>query len=175
MLEGRAKDQAGSAVVGLMEGTRPMLVEIQALVCPTSFGMPRRQATGMDYNRMTMLMAVLEKKVGMQLNAFDAYINVAGGFKLDEPAADLGVVAAIASSFRNKALDPSTVFFGEVGLTGEVRAVNQMDKRITECLRLGFKKCIVPVLGKNTVSGLEKGIDIVMVSTVDQALSEALP
>jgi len=174
MLEGRAKDQAGSAVVGLMEGTRPMLVEVQALVCPTSFGMPRRQATGMDYNRMTMLMAVLEKKVGMQLNAFDAYLNAAGGFKLDEPAADLGVVAAIASSFRNVAIDPSTVFFGEVGLTGEVRAVNQMDKRITECLRLGFKKCIVPVLGKNTMSEIEKGIDIVMVSTVNQALLETL-
>lgn len=174
MLEGRAKDQAGSAVVGLMEGTRPMLVEVQALVCPTSFGMPRRQATGMDYNRMTMLMAVLEKKVGMQLNAFDAYLNVAGGFKLDEPAADLGVVAAIASSFRNTAIDPSTVFFGEVGLTGEVRAVSQMDKRITECLRLGFKKCIVPVLGKNSAAGTEKGIEIVMVSTVGQALSEAL-
>jgi DNA repair protein RadA/Sms len=174
MLEGRAKDQAGSAVVGLMEGTRPMLVEVQALVCPTSFGMPRRQATGMDYNRMTMLMAVLEKKVGMQLNAFDAYLNAAGGFKLDEPAADLGVVAAIASSFRNVAIDPSTVFLGEVGLTGEVRAVNQMDKRITECLRLGFKKCIVPVLGKNTMSEIEKGIDIVMVSTVNQALLETL-
>lgn len=173
MLEGRAKDQAGSAVVGLMEGTRPILVEVQALVCPTSFGMPRRQATGMDYNRMTMLIAVLEKKVGMQLNAFDAYLNAAGGFKLDEPAADLGVVAAIASSFRNIAIDPSTVFFGEVGLTGEVRAVSQMDKRITECLRLGFKKCIVPVLGRNK-GGIEKGIDIVMVSTVEQALSEAL-
>ncbi len=174
MLEGRATDQAGSAVVGLIEGTRPLLVEVQALVSATSFGMARRQATGMDYNRMTMLMAVLEKKVGMQLNAFDAYLNVVGGFKLDEPAADLGVIAAIASSFRNKAIDPTTVFFGEVGLTGEVRAVNQMEKRITECLRLGFKRCIVPKLGKNILSGIEKGIDIVMVSTVNQALSETL-
>ena len=172
MLEGRAKDQAGSAVVGLMEGTRPMLVEVQALVCPTSFGMPRRQATGMDYNRMTMLMAVW-RKGRMQLNALMRTL-MQQGFKLDEPAADLGVVAAIASSFRNVAIDPSTVFFGEVGLTGEVRAVNQMDKRITECLRLGFKKCIVPVLGKNTMSEIEKGIDIVMVSTVNQALLETL-
>ena len=110
----------------------------------------------------------------MQLNAFDAYINVAGGFKLVEPAADLGVVAAIASSFRNKAIDPSTVFFGEVGLTGEVRAVNQMDKRITECLRLGFKRIIAPELGKSMAPETEKGIEIVMVSTVNQALSETL-
>ena len=144
MLEGRSSDEPGSVVVGLIEGSRPMLVEVQALVCPTSFGMPRRQATGMDYNRLTMLMAVLEKKVGMQLNAFDAYLNVAGGFKLDEPAADLGVVAAIASSFRNKKINPSTVFFGEVGLTGEVRSVSQMDKRITESLRFDSKDVFYP-------------------------------
>jgi len=174
MLEGRAKGQAGSAVAGLIEGTRPILVEIQALVSPTSFGMPRRQATGMDYNRMTMLMAVLEKKVGMQLSSFDAYLNAAGGFRLDEPAADLGVVAAIASSFRNKAIDPSTVFIGEVGLTGEVRAVNQMEKRITECQRLGFRKIIIPDTGKSIRSEIKKDADIVMVSTVDQALSETL-
>jgi len=174
MLEGRSTDEPGSVVVGLIEGSRPMLVEVQALVCPTSFGMPRRQATGMDYNRLAMLMAVLEKKVGMQLNSFDAYINVAGGFKLDEPAADLGVVAAIASSFRNKKINTSTVFFGEVGLTGEVRSVNQMDKRITESLRLGFKRCIVPKMNKNAVLDDIKDIDIVMVSTVEEALSEAL-
>jgi len=174
MLEGRSTNEPGSVVVGLIEGSRPMLAEIQALVCPTSFGMPRRQATGMDYNRLAMLMAVLEKKVGMQLSSFDAYINVAGGFKLDEPAADLGVVAAIASSFRNKKINPSTVFFGEVGLTGEVRAVNQMDKRITESLRLGFKRCIVPVMNMKTVADFTKGIDIIMVSTVEEALSEAL-
>ena len=167
MLEGRSSDEPGSVVVGLIEGSRPMLVEVQALVCPTSFGMPRRQATGMDYNRLTMLMAVLEKKVGMQLNAFDAYLNVAGGFKLDEPAADLGVVAAIASSFRNKKINPSTVFFGEVGLTGEVRSVNQMDKRITESLRLGFKRCILPRVNMSTVSEYKK-IDLVMVSTVEE-------
>jgi len=174
MLEGRSTDEPGSVVVGLIEGSRPMLVEVQALVCPTSFGMPRRQATGMDYNRLAMLMAVLEKKVGMQLSSFDAYINVAGGFKLDEPAADLGVVAAIASSFRNKKISPSTVFFGEVGLTGEVRAVNQMDKRITESLRLGFKRVIVPVMNMKTLPVLQKEIDIIMVSTVEEALSSAL-
>ncbi len=170
MLEGRSRDQAGSAVVGIMEGTRPMLVEVQALVCATSFGMPRRQATGMDYNRLSMLMAVLEKKVGMQLHAFDAYLNVAGGFTLDEPAADLGVVMAIASSFKNKPIEGSTVLFGEVGLTGEVRSVSQMDKRITESMRLGFKRCIVPSLGKNGVSNLQKDIEIITVTTVEQAL-----
>lgn len=174
MLEGRSRDQAGSAVVGLLEGTRPMLAEVQALVCATSFGMPRRQATGMDYNRLSMLMAVLEKKVGMQLHAFDAYLNVTGGFKLDEPAADLGVILAIASSFKNKPVDASTVIFGEVGLTGEVRSVSQMDKRITESLRLGFKKCIVPCLGKNVSPELFSKIDIVTVSTVEQALEVAL-
>lgn len=174
MLEGRSRDQAGSAVVGIMEGTRPMLVEVQSLVCATSFGMPRRQATGMDYNRLSMLMAVLEKKVGIQLHAFDAYINVAGGLKLIEPASDLGVVAAITSSFKNKPIDAATVFFGEVGLTGEVRAVSQMDKRINECLRLGFKRCIVPNLGKNISSGLTKDIEIIMVNTVEQALEAAL-
>lgn len=174
MLEGRSRDQAGSAVVGIMEGTRPMLVEVQALVCASNFGMPRRQATGMDYNRLTMLMAVLEKKVGMQLHAFDAYLNVAGGFKLIEPAADLGVVMAIASSFKNKPIDASTIIFGEVGLTGEVRQVSQMDKRITESLRLGFKRCIVPHLGKNVEAGLQKDIEVVTVSTVEQALETAL-
>ncbi len=170
MLEGRSRDQAGSTVVGLVEGTRPMLVEVQALVCATSFGMPRRQATGMDYNRLSMLMAVLEKKVGMQLHAFDAYLNVAGGFTLDETAADLGVVMAIASSFKNKPIDGSTVLFGEVGLTGEVRSVSQMDKRITESLRLGFKRCIVPNLGRNGFTGQAKEIEIIPVSTVEQAL-----
>lgn len=174
MLEGRSSNQAGSVVVGLLEGTRPMLVEVQALVCPTSFGMPRRQATGMDYNRLTMLMAVLEKKVGMQINAFDAYLNVAGGFKIDEPAADLGVVAAIASSFRNKAIDASTVFFGEVGLTGEVRSVTQMEKRITESLRLGFKRCIVPKLNKSNTINIQNEIEIITVSSVEEALAATL-
>lgn len=174
MLEGQSRNQPGSAVAGIMEGTRPMLVEVQSLVCPTSFGMPRRQATGIDYNRMTMLMAVLEKKVGMQLHAFDAYLNVAGGLKLVEPAADLGVVLAIASSFRNRPVISSTVSFGEVGLTGEVRQVNQMDKRITESARLGFKHLIVPELGKNTAHNVPGGIDIIRVSNVEQALEAAI-
>jgi DNA repair protein RadA/Sms len=172
LLEGRSVNQPGSVVVGLIEGTRPMLVEVQALVCPTSFGMPRRTANGMDYNRMAMLMAVLEKKVGMQLHSFDAYLNAAGGLKVDEPAADLGIIAAIASSFRNVAVDPGTVFFGEVGLTGEVRAVGQTEKRISECTRLGFKRCVIPPTNKKLSVGAE--LEILTVGTVDQALSAVL-
>ncbi len=175
MLDGRSSNQAGSVVVGLIEGTRPLLAEIQALTCYTSFSTPRRQATGFDYNRLTMLMAVLEKKVGMQLNTFDAYLNVTGGFRIDEPAADLGILAAIASSFKNKPIDASTVFFGEVGLTGEVRSVNQMEKRITESLRLGFKRCITPKLNTNIVSNIQNEIEIVTVSSVEEALQVVLP
>ena len=128
MISGRPENVPGSVVVSSLEGTRPMLMDIQALVCPTSFGMPRRMATGVDYNRITLLIAVLEKRVGMQLHNFDAYVNVVGGLKIDEPACDLGIVAAIASSFRNVPVDIDTVLIGEVGLTGEVRAVNQADK-----------------------------------------------
>ena len=173
MLEGRDGEQAGSAVAGLIEGTRPMLVEIQALVCPTSFGMPRRMATGLDYNRLAMLMAVLEKKVGMQLHTFDAYINVAGGLKVDEPAADLGIIAAIASSFRSRPLCPSTVLFGEVGLTGEVRGVSQMEKRITESARLGFKRCVIPAWGSSALKDAFKDVTVIGVGTVEEALEHA--
>ena len=123
MISGRTEGVPGSVIVSSLEGTRPMLIEVQALVCPTNFGMPRRMATGIDYNRITMLMAVLEKRVGMQLHNYDAYVNIVGGLKIDEPACDLGVVAAIASSFRNRPVDLSTVLIGEVGLTGEIRPV----------------------------------------------------
>lgn len=173
MIEDKIQDQPGSAIAGIIEGTRPMLVEVQALVCPTSFGMPRRQATGMDHNRLSMLLAVLEKKVGMQLSSFDAYINVAGGFKLIEPASDLSVVLAIASSFKNIPLDSSTVVFGEVGLTGEVRSVVQMEKRIVESHRLGFKRCIVPRQSKDLTFDLKGKIDIIEVATVEEALNSA--
>jgi len=144
LLSERTESVPGSVAVATLEGTRPMLIEIQALVCPTSFGMPRRMATGLDYNRITLLMAVLEKRVGMQLHNYDAYVNVVGGLKIDEPACDLGVVTAIASSFRNIPVDMDTVLIGEVGLTGEVRAVSQIDKRIREAVRIGFKNCVVP-------------------------------
>lgn len=144
MLSGRQSNVPGSVVVSSLEGTRPMLIEIQALVCATNFGVPRRMATGLDYNRITMLMAVLEKRMGMQLYNHDAYVNVVGGIKIDEPACDLGIVAAIASSFRNQSVDPGIVMMGEIGLTGEIRAVSQIDKRIAEARRIGFKGCIIP-------------------------------
>lgn len=169
MLEGRTENQPGSVVVGLIEGTRSMLVEVQALVCPTSFGMPRRMATGLDYNRLAMLMAVLEKKVGMQLHSFDAYLNVAGGLKVEETAADLGVVAAIASSFRNTPVSGDTVLFGEVGLTGEVRAVGQSEKRLSECARLGFKRCIMPAGSVRSLRD-NHGLEILPVNTIDEML-----
>ena len=169
MLEGRYENQPGSVVAGLIEGTRSMLVEIQALVCPTSFGMPRRMATGLDYNRLAMLMAVLEKKVGMQLHSFDAYLNAAGGLKIEETAADLAVVAAIASSFRNMPVSHDTVLFGEVGLTGEVRAVSQAEKRLSECARLGFKRCVMPAGSARSLRD-DHGLEILPVNTIDEML-----
>ena len=144
MLEGRPEGEAGSVVVCLMEGTRPILVEIQALVCHTNFGLPRRTAAGADYNRMNLLMAVLEKKMGMQLSGCDAYLNIAGGMKVNEPALDLGMVMAIISSFRNVPVGNKTIVFGEVGLTGEVRAVSQARQRVAEAVKLGFEECILP-------------------------------
>lgn len=139
LLSGRPKNVSGSCVVCSMEGTRPVLVEIQALTCATAFGMPRRMATGVDYNRVTLLMAVLEKRVGMQVQTYDAYVNVAGGLKLDEPACDLGIICSIASSFRNLPIDPKTIVVGEVGLTGEVRGVSLIEKRIFEAKNLAFQ------------------------------------
>lgn len=173
MISGRTESVPGSVIVSSLEGTRPMLIEIQALVCPTNFGMPRRMATGVDYNRITMLMAVLEKRVGMQLHNYDAYVNVVGGLKIDEPACDLGVVAAIASSFRNKPVDISTVLIGEVGLTGEVRAINQIDKRVIEASRIGFKNCIVPAGNFKAIEQIKelKDINIRPVENVVEALS----
>ncbi len=144
LLSGRSPDVPGSAVIAGMEGTRPVLLEVQALVCPTGFGTPRRMTVGLDYNRVAILLAVLEKTAGMMLHDFDTYVSVAGGLRMEEPACDLGIIAAVASSFRNAVLDPETVFIGEVGLTGEIRAVNQVDRRISEAARLGFRTCIVP-------------------------------
>lgn len=170
LLDGRAKDQSGSVVVASLEGTRPMLLEVQALVTPTSFQMPRRMATGIDYNRLTMLMAVLEKKIGMQLYSFDAYVNVVGGIRLDEPACDMGVIASIAGSFRNKPISSEMVVMGEVGLTGEVRPVSQADKRIMEAKRMGFKKCIVPAGNKSRLNSENEGMELLYAGTVDEAL-----
>ncbi len=173
MLAGRPENVPGTVVVSSLEGTRPMLIEIQALVCATNFGMPRRMATGVDYNRVCLLMAVLEKRMGMQLSSFDAYVNVIGGLKVDEPACDLGIITALASSFRDTSVDPGCVMIGEVGLTGEVRAVSQIDKRVMEAARIGFKSCIIPEGNyklMEKVKGIED-IEIKGVKTVQQALN----
>jgi len=172
MLSGKPENVPGSVVTASLEGTRPMLIEIQALVCATNFGVPRRMATGIDYNRITLLMAVLEKRVGMQLYNYDAYVNVVGGLKIDEPACDLGVIAAVASSFRNAPIGDSTVLIGEVGLTGEVRAVSQIEKRIMEALRIGFKNCIIPSGNMKILESSRdfEGINIKAVDNVQQAL-----
>lgn len=171
MLSGRPGNVPGSVVISCLEGTRPMLIEVQALVCATNFGVPRRMATGVDYNRITMLMAVLEKRVGLQLYNYDAYVNVVGGIRIDEPACDLGIVAAIASSFRNVPVDAGTVLIGETGLTGEVRAVGQIDKRIMEARRIGLKRCIVPDKNMKLVRQLKdmEGIEILPVGDVQEA------
>ncbi len=170
-LQERPEGASGSVVTVCMEGTRPMLVEIQALVTGTKFGTGRRMAQGFDYNRTSLLIAVLEKRVGFQLAGDDVFINVAGGLEIDEPAADLGVIAAISSSFRNLQIPPDVAVFGEVGLTGEVRGVLQGETRAREAQTLGFKKLILPASNKK---GLEKllGIRVVGVRTLEEALDE---
>ncbi|MBU9720253.1 MULTISPECIES: DNA repair protein RadA [Bacillaceae] len=172
-LEERSSGAAGSAVVASLEGTRTVLVEIQALISPTSFGNPRRMATGIDHNRISLLMAVLEKRVGMLLQNQDAYIKVAGGVKLDEPSIDLAIVVAIASSFRDAPTPPTDVIIGEVGLTGEVRRVSRIEQRVIEAAKLGFKRVIVP---EKSVGGWTPpaGIDVVGVNTVNEALEVTL-
>jgi DNA repair protein RadA/Sms len=170
-LQERPEGASGSVVTVCMEGTRPMLVEIQALVSGTKFGTGRRMATGFDYNRTSLLIAVLEKRLGFQLAGDDVFVNVAGGLEIDEPAADLGVIAAIASSYRNLPIPPETCVFGEVGLTGEVRGVLQAQSRAREAQTLGFKKLILPASNKK---GLEKllGIRVIGVKNLEEALEE---
>lgn len=172
-LEERSQGAAGSTVVASMEGTRPVLVEIQALISPTSFGNPRRMATGIDTNRVPLLMAVLEKRVGLMLQNQDAYIKVAGGVKLDEPAIDLAVAISIASSFRDQATLPEDIFVGEVGLTGEIRRVARIEQRVQEAAKLGFKRVICP---EKNLEGWKtpKNIQVVGVNTVQEAMEVGL-
>lgn len=172
-LEERSKGASGSTVVASMEGTRPVLVEIQALVSPTSFGNPRRMATGLDVNRVSLLMAVLEKRVGLLLQNQDAYLKVAGGVKLDEPAIDLAVAVSIASSFRDQASSATDVLIGEVGLTGEVRRVSRIEQRVQEAVKLGFKRVIIPKknMGSWTIPA---GIEVIGVDHVGEALKVTL-
>lgn len=170
MLNGRPLDASGSVVVCLMEGSRPMLLEIQALVCESNFGMPRRTATGTDYRRVDLLMAVLEKRAGIHMSNCDAYINVAGGMKVNEPALDLAVIMALVSSFKNRPIDSETIIFGEVGLTGEIRAVSQPQIRINEAVKLGFKTCILPRVCLKNVTKTDK-INLIGISSIYEAIS----
>lgn len=172
-LEERSKGAAGSTVVASMEGTRPVLVEIQALISPTSFGNPRRMATGIDHNRVPLLMAVLEKRVGLLLQNQDAYLKVAGGVKLDEPAIDLAIAVSIASSFKDAPPKPTDVIIGEVGLTGEVRRVSRIEQRVTEAAKLGFKRAIIP---EANIGGWNPpdDIEIIGVKNVAEALHKTL-
>ena len=169
MLNGRPECASGSVVACSIEGTRPMLLEIQALVCRSNFGMPRRTAAGLDYNRVNLLMAVLEKRLGLPLSSYDAYVNIAGGIRMNEPATDLGVVMSIVSSYKNRPVAGDTIVFGEVGLSGEVRAVTMPEQRVTEAKKLGFKTCIMPAVSVKTV-GKTEGMEIIGVKTVNQAM-----
>ena len=169
MLSGEPDAFSGSVVACAMEGTRPMLMEIQALVCRSSFGMPRRTAAGIDYNRVNLLMAVLEKRVGLPLSNYDAYVNIAGGIRMNEPAIDLGVIMAVASSYKNKPVAEDMIVFGEVGLSGEVRAVTMPEQRVAEARKLGFKTCVLPEVCVKNI-GHTEGIELVGVKSVAQAM-----
>lgn len=168
MLEGRPTDASGSVVACLMEGTRPILVEIQALISHTNFGMPRRTAVGTDYNRVNLLMAVIEKRIGVQMGDYDAYVNIAGGMKINEPALDLALVMALLSSFKNRVVSSNTIVFGEVGLAGEIRAVSQAEQRVLEAKKLGFQRCILPAVSVKSLKEIS-GIEIVGVNNIKEA------
>ena len=173
LLEGRPEGASGTCVACVMEGTRPVLAEVQALVTQTSFNVPRRAADGFDFNRAVLLMAVAEKRAGMKLNVFDAYINVIGGLRLDEPAADLPVVLAVASSYRDRPIADDLLAIGEVGLTGEIRSVSHMSQRLGEAARLGFKKCIIPKSGSEKLD-MPSELTVYRVRNLREAIEMAL-
>ena len=170
MLNGRPTDASGSVVVCSIEGTRPILIEIQALVTRTNFGLPRRTSVGIDYNRVNLLMAVLEKRAGLHLGDWDAYVNLAGGMKLGEPAIDLGIVMAIASSYKNKVVDPELLIFGEVGLSGEIRRVSMAEQRVREAEKLGFTACLMPKANLESLQGKYQ-IRLIGVSNIKEAMN----
>jgi len=172
-LSQRWGEAVGSAVVPVLEGSRPLMVEIQALTTPTSFGLPRRTANGVDFNRLLLIIAVLTKRVGLRLGNQDVMVNVTGGIKIGEPAADLGIALSVASSFRDAGVDPGLAAVGEVGLSGELRSVSQPDRRVEEAARLGFKRCLVPKVGAK-VSPAGKDIELIPVSTLREAISIGL-
>ena len=173
LLEGRPEGASGTCVACVMEGTRPVLAEVQALVAKTSFNVPRRAADGYDFNRAVLLMAVSEKRGGMKLNLFDVYINVIGGLRLDEPGADLPVVLAVASSYRDQVIADDLVAIGEVGLTGEIRAVSHLSQRLTEVARQGFKKCIIPASGSSKVE-IPQGLTVYRVKNIREAIEVSM-
>lgn len=174
MLNGKPEGASGSVVACSMEGTRPILIEIQALVCPTNFGFPRRQATGTDFNRLNLLMAVLEKRLCLQMSNCDAYVNIAGGMKITEPAIDLGIAMAVVSSFKNRPIEEKTIVFGEIGLSGEVRAVNMAEQRIMEAKKLGFTTCVLPAVCLEQLNDkkkiAEEGMRLIGVKSVQDAI-----
>ena len=170
MLSGKPENASGSVVACSMEGTRPILIEIQALVCQSNFGMPRRTAAGTDYNRVNLLMAVLEKRIGLPLSNYDAYVNIAGGIKMNEPAIDLGIIMALVSSYKNRAIDEKMIVFGEVGLSGEVRAVSMPEQRVAEAKKLGFEICILPKVCLDMVKEI-KGIKLLGVGNISDAIN----
>lgn len=174
LLAGRPVNTSGTCVACIMEGSRPMLAEVQTLVSKTAFGTPRRTATGFDYNRMAMLLAVLEKRCGYFFSALDSYVNVVGGLRLDEPAADLSVALAFVSGLRDKPIPDDLIAFGEVGLAGEVRVVNSIAARVSEAERLGFSRCIVPKLAMKSLKQKKNAIEIIGVTTVKQAVEAAM-
>ena len=169
MLNGRPEHASGSVVACSMEGTRPILLEIQALVCRSNFGMPRRTAAGTDYNRVNLLMAVLEKRLGLPLSSYDAYVNIAGGIRINEPAVDLGIVMALVSSYKNRPVSEDVLVFGEVGLSGEVRAVNMPEQRVSEAKKLGFRTCILPAVSVDAVKNIQ-GIKVMGVRSINEAI-----
>ena len=173
MLAGKPKQAPGSIVVCSIEGTRPILIEVQALVCQTNFNMPRRTSTGTDYNRVNLLMAVIEKRMGVRMGDCDAYINVAGGMRIHEPALDLGIILALLTSYRNQSLDDETICFGEVGLAGEVRAVNMAEQRVLEAAKLGFKRCILPKVNCRQLALTKeqtRGLELVGIESIHELL-----
>lgn len=169
MLSGRPEDASGAVVACSMEGTRPVLLEVQALITPTAFGMPRRTAAGTDYNRVNLLMAVLEKRCHYDLSHFDAYVNITGGLRMNEPALDLAILMAVVSSMKDKAVDAKTIIFGEVGLAGEVRAVSMAKQRVSEAKKLGFETCILPEISLEKMNASE-GIRLIGVRNVREAI-----
>ena len=176
LLSEKPSHVSGSVVAATFEGSRPLLVEMQALVSYSNLGMPRRMTTGVDYNRVLLILAVLEKRVGYSLHSRDVPVNIAGVIEILEPALDLAIIMAIASSFKDVPIDPATVIFGEVGLAGEVRMVNQVEKRIQEVYKLGFKRCIIPKSNLKSLSNFssKKGLEIIGVKTVQEAINLVL-